>query len=636
MAEIPDLTFKMGNKPPTPGTKMTAAEINARYAATSVGGAPVPAVKLTQTVPIHILRVEDKSSMTQQQMGVDPHGRSMGVASSVPGLIQPVSSNSNTGSTRKKTGSSFQITSVTDGSRLSNDGGDDSADDLDESHTDDLSSEMGVDASKTDYDYSSSDAFSSIKDDPLALNQYQQQLHHPQTIVSTTTTTPQISLFTSTNSDNTAATTTAANVSVTVVESPATVPMSVVQNPDIQWQNRFRVVKIESSEPFRRGRWLCMDFLDPPPPTSSHGEVDKDVSATSGLSGGGNGSGNSSGTNSFHHGDSLVIEHGAGGSQAIVTSSWSIEPSVQSGVSGNCVGGTTGVTDRGPLISNVGVNCDHYPVSIILQTQQQAAAVVSSSDYACTSNVSTTTVAQEYQQTITQQQQQQQTVSSQVLAHHQVSSVNATVPPPVDYSAAGISTQSQPTFVYPTPVSISSTDYSQQPPQPVTVPPINSQIGSVAPTVLTNQQLIQQVTPSSVPEPLQSNEIVSAQNVNVPPVSATNVNVVPQTVLQQGTSTANITVPPPTAATVATAPPVATVAAPGGSGTAVASVVSPSQETADGSQQVVQTTGEEGDAESLKALAAFLGEGHKLPGSSKYRFMSTVEDGTLLSSGKYR
>ena len=29
-------------------------------------------------------------------------------------------------------------------------------------------------------------------------------------------------------------------------------------------QRRFRVVKIESSEPFKRGRWLCMDYLDHP------------------------------------------------------------------------------------------------------------------------------------------------------------------------------------------------------------------------------------------------------------------------------------------------------------------------------------------------------------------------------------
>ena len=29
-------------------------------------------------------------------------------------------------------------------------------------------------------------------------------------------------------------------------------------------QSRFKVVKIESKEPFRRGRWTCLDFLDPP------------------------------------------------------------------------------------------------------------------------------------------------------------------------------------------------------------------------------------------------------------------------------------------------------------------------------------------------------------------------------------
>ncbi|XP_076339779.1 uncharacterized protein LOC143240733 [Tachypleus tridentatus] len=31
-----------------------------------------------------------------------------------------------------------------------------------------------------------------------------------------------------------------------------------------QWQNRFKVVKLVSSEPFKRGRWICTDFTDPP------------------------------------------------------------------------------------------------------------------------------------------------------------------------------------------------------------------------------------------------------------------------------------------------------------------------------------------------------------------------------------
>lgn len=67
--------------------------------------------------------------------------QSVPLSVSVDQSVQPVSVTSNhmhNNSMKKKT--SFQITSVTVGSsRLSNDGGDDSADDLDESHTDDIS-----------------------------------------------------------------------------------------------------------------------------------------------------------------------------------------------------------------------------------------------------------------------------------------------------------------------------------------------------------------------------------------------------------------------------------------------------------------------------------------------------------------
>lgn len=50
--------------------------------------------------------------------------------------------------------------------------------------------------------------------------------------------------------------------------SSATTPVSAqvpIINPlTDHWQHRFKVVKIVSSEPFKRGRWLCMDFMDPP------------------------------------------------------------------------------------------------------------------------------------------------------------------------------------------------------------------------------------------------------------------------------------------------------------------------------------------------------------------------------------
>lgn len=56
--------------------------------------------------------------------------------------------------------------------------------------------------------------------------------------------------------------------------------------PDHGWQGRFRVVKIESSEPFKRGRWLCMDFLDQPSvqPTLSKDEPGSGASSSGSLS----------------------------------------------------------------------------------------------------------------------------------------------------------------------------------------------------------------------------------------------------------------------------------------------------------------------------------------------------------------
>lgn len=36
-----------------------------------------------------------------------------------------------------------------------------------------------------------------------------------------------------------------------------------------EWQHRFKVVKIASKEPRKRGRWYCMDFNDPPPTSSN-------------------------------------------------------------------------------------------------------------------------------------------------------------------------------------------------------------------------------------------------------------------------------------------------------------------------------------------------------------------------------
>lgn len=52
--------------------------------------------------------------------------------------------------------------------------------------------------------------------------------------------------------------------------------------------SRFKVVKIETREPFKRGRWTCLDFLDPPAE-----KLDKGVEEA--------GSGNSSAASSIHY-----------------------------------------------------------------------------------------------------------------------------------------------------------------------------------------------------------------------------------------------------------------------------------------------------------------------------------------------
>ncbi|XP_053203045.1 protein bunched, class 2/F/G isoform-like [Panonychus citri] len=50
-----------------------------------------------------------------------------------------------------------------------------------------------------------------------------------------------------------------------VVSAPPETPPITVE----EWQHRFKVVKIASKEPMKRGRWSCMDFNDPPSNISS-------------------------------------------------------------------------------------------------------------------------------------------------------------------------------------------------------------------------------------------------------------------------------------------------------------------------------------------------------------------------------
>lgn len=175
---------------------------------------------------------------------------------------------------RKKT--SFQITSVTVGGHPSNDGGDDSADDLDESHAEDISDV--IDTSRaTDIEnetpsysedtFSKDDVFfnssTSLGSAPVIPTSSQYGL----AIVSTPEGCSNILNANTSGGNNTSSNDLHVNVSDNVIN------LGIVGSKHLEGDmrdlhshtgrnERFKVVKIESTEPFKRGRWMCMDFLD--------------------------------------------------------------------------------------------------------------------------------------------------------------------------------------------------------------------------------------------------------------------------------------------------------------------------------------------------------------------------------------
>ncbi|KAF6212816.1 hypothetical protein GE061_010525 [Apolygus lucorum] len=185
-------------------------------------------------------------------------------------LNQP---NSLTSSTpRKKT--SFIITSIT--SRTSNDAGEDSADDLDESHTEDIS-EIVDNSRITDIENEtpsySEDTFS--KDD-VFFNASSSLVSAP--VIPTSSQYGLALVPTSENSENVLNPSDSSehseNPDLRVEVNESVINLGVVStkhdpemrdmHPPAPRTERFKVVKIESTEPFKRGRWICMDYLDHP------------------------------------------------------------------------------------------------------------------------------------------------------------------------------------------------------------------------------------------------------------------------------------------------------------------------------------------------------------------------------------
>ncbi|XP_070512601.1 protein bunched, class 2/F/G isoform isoform X2 [Cardiocondyla obscurior] len=171
-----------------------------------------------------------------------------------PNSVQAVSGNQ---CNRKKT-SSFQITSVTVGCRMSNDAGEDSNDDLDESHTEDNSMEH-----------------SRITDLDIETPSYSEETFSKEDVFFNTSTAALSTapvIPTSSQYGLAIVPSEGGNINNSVNDSNInTLDITSVtdkQDADLRdvhshgRNERFKVVKIESTEPFKRGRWTCMDYLD--------------------------------------------------------------------------------------------------------------------------------------------------------------------------------------------------------------------------------------------------------------------------------------------------------------------------------------------------------------------------------------
>ncbi|XP_013785125.1 TSC22 domain family protein 1-like, partial [Limulus polyphemus] len=224
--------------------------------------------------------------------------------------------------TQKKKPTSFQITSVTvqGSTQLSNDAGEDSADDLDESHTEDMPSDRHSVPSELDNDQLSE--ASTITSSNSNNNINEKAKVSPAGPITETTSSPSIpakveNIVETISNVSTSVTTSDSKVGVDIplgvslstdfagnmiasggqhvtlsLMSSCTTSKSTVSSqvpmtslPD-QWQNRFKVVKLVSSEPFKRGRWVCMDFTNPPAVQRDvpKQEVSTEQSSTSGAS----------------------------------------------------------------------------------------------------------------------------------------------------------------------------------------------------------------------------------------------------------------------------------------------------------------------------------------------------------------
>lgn len=174
-------------------------------------------------------------------------------------VVQPTTlgKNTNSSAARNAKTSSFQITSVTTAINIRTpaDNGDDSADDLDESHTDDnsrITDHENETPSISEDTFSKEDVFFSshaIGSAPVIPTSSQYGL----AIVA-----PNLGGLDGQMISDVHVSVTDGGLNIVGCSGKHDVDMK-----DMNHRNeRFKVVKIESTEPFKRGRWMCMDYLD--------------------------------------------------------------------------------------------------------------------------------------------------------------------------------------------------------------------------------------------------------------------------------------------------------------------------------------------------------------------------------------
>ncbi|XP_047472557.1 TSC22 domain family protein 2-like isoform X2 [Penaeus chinensis] len=163
---------------------------------------------------------------------------------------------------QKKKNSSFQITSIT--SRLSNDGGEDSADD-----TEDISDIM--DSSKgPDFDQETP----SFSED---YSKSEEVFFGPAPVIPTSSQYGITALVQQTGSGGVMTARLPQGVTVNVTEGGIALAKADGESDDVDhWQNRFKIVKIDSNEPFKRGRWICLDFMDSPAVSAANSQKKDD------------------------------------------------------------------------------------------------------------------------------------------------------------------------------------------------------------------------------------------------------------------------------------------------------------------------------------------------------------------------